>query len=295
MTGLREERVTYPQFVGSPDGRFYFFYRDGASGNGDLCVNLYDAASDRWRPLQHSLISGEGKANPYWWRPGIGLDGSLHLAWCWRRSGDASTNRDVCYAVSRDGGETWARTDGSRYALPITADQAEIADPVEEGQNLINQCSSSVDHQGRPHLAHYRNDDNGIPQIYHVCFDGKAWQAHAVTQRTEPFSLSGGGTLRLPLSRPDVVVDGGGTAYVVYRDETAGGRVRLSWAPGPAYARWRHRDLTDFSVGMWEPSYDPIAWREQGRLDLWVHACDQGNHETTTGLAAQQAWVVSLF
>lgn len=292
MTGLREERVTYPQFVGSPDGRFYFLYRDGRSGNGDLCVNAYEGG--QWQPLCHPLVSGEGRANPYWWRPGVGADGSLHLAWCWRRTGDGSTNRDVSYAVSRDGGRTWRRTDGSAYTLPITADQAEVADPVPEGQNLINSCCGCVDAGGRPHLVHYRNDARGIPQVFHVRHDGARWRAAAVTQRTAPFTLAGGGTLRPPLSRPDVVVAGSGRALVVYRDDTAGGRVRLSWADGPEYRDWTHRDLTDFPVGAWEPSYDPAAWRQHGRLELWVHRCEQGDHEVTTDLGPQPAYVLCV-
>lgn len=291
MTGHLEERVTYPQFVSSPDGRFYFLYRDGRSGRGDLCLNRYEDGV--WRPLHHPLISGEGRANPYWWRPGVGPDGSLHLAWCWRRSPDASTNSNVCYAVSRDGGERWERTDGSEYTLPITAGQAEVADPVPEGENLINQCSSDVDPHGRPHLVHYRNDPGGVPQIFHVVHDGKAWRAAAVTERRRPFSLAGGGSLRLPLSRPDVAVDRAGTAYVIYRDLDAGGRVQIRWAKEP-YLHWQGRDVTPFEVGMWEPNYDPIAWREREELHLWVCRCDQGDHERATDLEAQMAYVVRV-
>ncbi len=292
MTGHLEEHVTYPQFVASPDGRFYFVYRDGGSGNGDLCLNLW--TGEGWQVLRHPLISGEGRCNPYWWRPGVGPDGSLHLAWCWRRTGDARTNRDVCYAVSRDGGHSWLRTDGSPYRLPITSEQAEVADPVPEGQNLINQCSSFVDGLGRPHLVHYRNDAEGIPQIFHVHFDGVAWRAAPVSARTQPFSLAGGGTLRPPLSRPDVVVSSGGTAYVIYRDDESGGRVRVSWADAPEYRIWSHQDVTDFPVGAWEPSHDPVAWQDEQHLDLWVQRCEQGDHEVTTDLRAQQAYVLRV-
>ncbi len=295
MTGVREGRVTYPQFVNGPGGAFYFFYRDGGSGNGDLCLHVYDPASPGgWRALPQPLVSGEGRSNPYWWRPAVAADGTLHLAWCWRRTGNAATNRDVCYAVSRDGGLSWSRTDGSPYRLPITADQAEVADPVEEGQNLVNQCSSAVDALGRPHLVHYRNDEHGIPQIHHVHFDGARWRAHIVSRRTRPFSLAGGGTLRPPLSRPDVVVDGSGTACVVYRDDDAGGAVRVALGAGPDYDRWELQDVTDFSVGAWEPSHDPTAWRDHGSLELWVHRCEQADHEVTTDLAAQPAYVLRV-
>lgn len=291
MTGRREERVTYPQFVSAPDGRFYFFYRDGRSGQGDLCLNRYERGA--WRPLHHPLVSGEGRASPYWWRPAVGPDGSLHLAWCWRRTPDASTNFNVCYAVSRDGGERWERSDGTPYTLPITAGQAEVADPVPEGANLINQCSSFVDRQGRPHLVHYRNDPAGVPQIYHVVRDEAGWRASAVTARTRPFSLAGGGSLRLPLSRPDVVVDRAGTAHVIFRDLDEGGRILICSAAAP-YREWHRRELAPLDVGLWEPGYDPVAWREREELHLWVCRCDQGDHETVTGLEPQMAYVVRV-
>lgn len=294
MTGVREERVTYPQFIHGPGGRLHFLYRDGGSGNGDLCLNTWDPEAQRWLPLHRPLVAGEGLANPYWWRPSFDRAGALHLAWCWRRTPDAATNRDVCYAVSRDGGRSWGRSDGSPYRLPITAAQAEVADPVAEGGNLVNQCSSAADGWGRPHLVHYRNDAEGIPQIYHVHWDGAHWRAHPVTRRRGRFSLAGGGTLRPPLSRPDIVVDDAGTACVIYRDDEAGGRVRVALGRHPAYADWEIQDVWDDSVGAWEPSHDETAWRDERSLELWVHRCEQGEHERNSALAAQPASVLRL-
>jgi len=73
MTGVREGRVTYPQFVNGPAGQFYFFYRDGGSGNGDLCMHVLNpAGGGRWRALPQAVVSGEGRSNPYWWRPAVG-------------------------------------------------------------------------------------------------------------------------------------------------------------------------------------------------------------------------------
>src|ERR1019366_5745938 len=53
MTGRHEDHVTYPQFMRSPEGTLYFFYRDGKSGNGSLCLNRYDVATQSWKSLQH--------------------------------------------------------------------------------------------------------------------------------------------------------------------------------------------------------------------------------------------------
>jgi hypothetical protein len=100
MTGKTEARVTYPQFVRAPDGTLFFFYRDGASGNGRLCLNRYDANTKTWTALHHPLIDGLNRCNPYWWRPSFGPNNSLHLAWCWRDTPNARTNHDICYARS---------------------------------------------------------------------------------------------------------------------------------------------------------------------------------------------------
>jgi hypothetical protein len=128
MTGKTESHVTYPQFISAAD-TLYFFYRDGASGNGNLCLNRYDAATHTWEAMHHPLIDGENKCNPYWWRPAVGSDGSIHLAWCWRDKPDASTNHDICYARSNDGGNTWIRSDGRPQILPITPENAEVMPP----------------------------------------------------------------------------------------------------------------------------------------------------------------------
>jgi len=306
MTGQRESRVTYPQFLSSPDGRFYFFYRDGKAHNGDLCLNVYDPDSGVWTPLHHPLIAGSGLNNAYWWRPGVGPDGSLHLAWCWRWGPDHPPpegvrgmlrNSHVCYATSQDGGLTWCKSDGAQYVMPITHLSAEVVDPVPEGSNLMNQCSSTVDAQGRPHLVHYRNDEAGIPQIIHAYFDGSEWHVRPITSFQKGFSLSHRPDVRSllerrPLSRPDIAVGSDGTAYVIYRDARSGGRVQVMWASAPSYCDWKVRDLTDFPVGNWEPNYDPVAWREREELHLWVHACGEGWPERGAAGGPQMAYVV---
>ena len=99
MTGQTESHVCYPTFLNSPDGSFYFMYRDGASGNGVLCLNRY-GKNGKWTALHHPLIDGQGRASPYWWRPDFGPDGTIHLAWCWRSGFDANTNHDICYTYA---------------------------------------------------------------------------------------------------------------------------------------------------------------------------------------------------
>src|SRR5437762_1616018 len=138
MTGKNEARVTYPQFYKLANGNLMFLYRDGVSGNGNLCVNHYDTRAKTWSQMYANLISGEDARNAYW-QACVDGRGSIHISWVWRETGDVATNHDLCYARSDDGGKIWKKTDGSEYALPITASSAEIALPISQKHELINQ------------------------------------------------------------------------------------------------------------------------------------------------------------
>ena len=91
---------------------------------------------------------------------------------------------------------------------------------IAKGQNLINSCYRWPRMPlGRPHIAYYCNGPDGVPQYFHLWFDGKKWSAQQVSQRTVTFSLAGQGTLQIPISRPEIAVGRTGTAYVITRDK----------------------------------------------------------------------------
>src|SRR5690606_24741413 len=143
-----------------------------------------------------------------------------HISWTWRESPDVASNHDVLYARSTDGGRSWERSDGERYTLPITAERAEVAWPVPQGSELINQTSMAVDSWGRPSVATYwRAEGEEVPQFRLVWRDEGGWRMNNIGERTLAFRLSGGGTKRIPISRPQVVAGNDGALHVVFRDE----------------------------------------------------------------------------
>jgi hypothetical protein len=293
MTGQTEQRVTYPQFVNAPDGTLYYFYRDGGSGNGSLCLDRYDAAAHAWIVVAHPLIDGQNQCNPYWWRPEFAADGTLHLAWCWRDTPNAQTNHDLCYVASPDGGKSWRRSDGKPQTIPITRESAEVIDPIARNSNLINQCSLAVDSAGHPHLAQYFNDASGRPQYFHVWFDGAAWHRNQVSHRAGTFSLTGAGSLAIPVSRPEIAITRAGQVNILCRDAEFGGGVRAYRSTAP-YENWTAIDITHDDLGNWEPQYDLGRWRETGILSLFVLPVRQGNHEMVTNFAPQQASLLEM-
>src|SRR5437773_855659 len=138
-------------------------HRDASSGNGNLVVNHHDTKAKTWSQMYANLISGEHARNAYW-QACVDGRGSIHISWVWRESGDVATNHDLCYARSDDGGKIWKKSDGSDYALPITASTAEIALGIPQKHELINQTSMCTDDEGHPMIATYfRPEGQPVP------------------------------------------------------------------------------------------------------------------------------------
>ncbi len=289
MTGRNEDRVTYPEFYRLPNGNLLFFYRSGSSGNGDLMINHYDVATEQWTQRQAGFISGERERNAYW-QVCVDDQGVIHLSWVWRETGDVATNHDLGYARSRDGGKTWERSTGEPYVLPITEDTAEYALRIPQNSELINQTSMCADARGRPYIATYwREPDSEVPQYHLVFHDGVEWHVMPITRRTTPFSLRGGGTKRIPISRPKLIAIGGDspTLIMVFRDSERGEKVSAALCHDLERGEWDIQDLNDFSVAAWEPTYDTELWRARKKLHLFVQKVGQGDGETVEATAPQ--------
>ncbi len=295
QTGHLESQVTYPGFYQLPDGDLAFLYRDGASGDGDVLLNRYDVETEAWTAVQHPLIDGEGARNAYVNQLAVDERGGWHLTWTWRESPDVASNHDVVYAYSPDQGSSWRKSTGERYDLPITAAEGEIAWAVPQGSELINQTSMTVDDQGRPMaVTYWRDEGQEVPQFRLVWHDGARWRMSQVGERTTAFRLSGGGTKRIPISRPQVVAGRDGAVHVIFRDEERGGGITIATSRSPDHDDWTLRDVWPQPVGLWEPSYDPVLWRRDGVLHLFHQFVGQGDGETLEDVEPQVAGVVEV-
>ncbi len=295
MTGVNETNVTYPQFFKMPDGDLIFMFRDGQSGQGNLVVNRYDLKKKEWKQLQHNLIDGEGQRNAYW-QACVDSKGVIHVSWVWRETWDVSTNHDMCYAKSEDGGITWENSKGEKYILPIKAATAEYACKVPQNSELINQTSMTTDSKGQPVIASYWRELNSkIPQYHIVSLQNGKWIVSDLGFRKESFTLSGGGTKRIPISRPQIVANNKGEKsvfYLVFRDEERGSCVSLAVNKNSGEGNWKITDLTGFSVGSWEPSFDTELWKDRGVLDIFVQKVVQVDGEGKADVAPQMVYVL---
>lgn len=294
MLGKDEDKVTYPEFHKLPNGDILFFYRTGSSGWGDLVLNHYKVASKKWERVHNILIDGEDERNAYW-QACVDVNGTLHLSWVWRETGDIATNHDMCYAKSTDFGKTWQKSSGEKYKMPISMATAEYAAKIPQNSNLMNQTSMFADAEGNPFIATYFTPKNGnTPQYFVIFKTNKQWQTKQISNRTKPFSLAGGGTKKLDLSRPQIVVkedNNQKTVHYLYRDIERDNKVTVSTSTDSEFNNWKVSDITDFSVGDWEPSYDTELWKEKQKLHLFVQKMGQGDGEKLENIPPQPVYI----
>lgn len=308
MTGAHEERVTYPCFIQPPESRpdlpLMLLYRDGVWNRGTARLKVYDEAARAWTDRPAPVLSGADQkpwtSNAYWNHPVFGSDGVLHLSFVWRTDSlgpqQRINNINVCYAKSHDCGITWLTSLGQPYRLPITQVNAEAVHAVSPGSNLINQTSMALDSKNRPHVAFYSNDAQGIPQYQHLWFDGKAWHHSTISRRDRAFNLAGGGTLRIPISRPELLIDKSDNLLVIYRGDLTHDRMTVTRLLAPDY---RHEaglsaTLWDHDLGFSEPIIDRIRWRQEELLTMLLQRNDQPDGDRTYELRMAPAMLIDF-
>lgn len=296
MVGIKENHATYPEFHRLANGDLLFFYRDGSSGNGNLVINKYVVATKKWSRLQDILIDGQGHRNAYW-QACTDVKGGIHISWVWRETGDVATNHDLCYATSTDGGITWHKTTGENYQLPITEATAEVVVNIPQKSELINQTSMATDEDGKPYIATYwRPAGTSVPQYRLVYFNGTKWLTQQIASRQTPFSLSGGGTKKIPIARPQIMVSntkGKLMAIVLYRDIERGSVASLAKCSNLLKNLWQIEDITKTSLESWEPSYDTELWKTSRKLNIFIQKTGQGDGEKLDTMQPQPVYILS--
>jgi BNR repeat-containing family member len=297
MTGIAEKNVTYPEFHTLPNGNILFFYRDGQSGQGNLVINSYDIKTKKWQQLHSNLIDGEKQRNAYW-QACVDTKGTIHVSWVWRESPDVASNHDMCYAQSTDGGVTWENSKNEKYSIPINAGTAEYICRIPPKSELINQTSMYADDAGNPFIASYWKDaGDSIPQ-YHIMYKAnEKWVIQNTGFRTTAFSLSGAGTKRIPISRPQVISykkDNKNIVAVIFRDEERGSKVSIAINADISKNNWTVKDLSETAVGSWEPSFDTELWKRKKQLHLFVQYADQKDAEGKANILPQPINVLEI-
>ena len=234
MTGVAETSVTYPHFFMSPSNEMYFLYRQGGSGSGDLYIKKYNTTNKTWSDFAPGFISGTTSTpinNPYEFTLVWDAQENMHLFWNWRNSGVPTTNNNLLYAKYNKNLSRWEKSDGTPYTLPITTNNAEIADTIPISSGLANNGSNYVDTSGRPHAAYTKFAADGHSEIYHTYYNGSNW---VTTQATDLNPTISGNAW--DLARPQLLIDSSNTIYIFFTD--AGISTASNYANPPGTLYW---------------------------------------------------------
>ena len=200
----------------------------------------------------------------------------------------------MAYARSKDGGLTWERSNGEKYQLPINAKTSEYAWKIPQNSSLINQTSITADAYGNPYIANYWNEEN-TTQYQIVYLQEGIWKKENTAFRTSGFQLGGGGTKKIPISRPEILVtpnkNPSSIIHLLFRDDKRGNKISLATKDLAENVPWSIIDLTSKSVGEWEPNFDKELFKKTGKLHIFEQKVSQIDGE---GLANQPVTAIKI-
>jgi hypothetical protein len=81
-------------------------------------------------------------------------------------------------------------------------------------------------------------------------------------------------------------------AYLLFRDSERGNRVSVGKCKDLQNEPWTFLDLTEFSVDMWEPSFDTELWKKNQVLHIFIQKTAQGDGERTENIPPQMVSVL---
>ncbi len=313
--------VTYPHFVTSPAGGLVLTWRTGTSGDGDQLLSTYlpgteDPADGVWTPGRVFIgrggsYGGSNERCPYINGLDFDPDGTIHVTWTWRET-PSSSNHDICYAWSEDGGATWRNRAGAVIADTgpggrIDLDSPGIVfKPLDEQQLLINQQSQCVDREGRVHamMMHRRGDDpvgtaasysqRGTAYHHYYLEPGGRWQERRIPPDVLP-----------PGSRPCIGHDADGNLYAVYLsyDEPfdivpgrgVGALAVASASAASHYSDWRLVSALEVANEFGgEPLIDPDRLVEDGVLSVYIQENRPDDNGDTTAPLHVHEFIVGV-
>ena len=252
--------VTYPRFIPTPAGKLLFTYRFGGSGGGDEILYEYSGATGTWATVgQYTTRSGSYTGtfasstdrNAYFDMTVFDSTGRLHATWCWRETGDASSNHDLMYAYSDDIGRTWKNQLGAQIGVAGSSfmgisSPGIIAWSIPQSRNYINNSAMATDKQGRVHVVAWHLPDAEPNQVFDQAVTSKSryhhyWRGTDGIWRRNPTTFTG--------SRAKLAADDDGRLFLMYGDAsnlkiaTASPAANPEASPATSWNTWTNLNL----------------------------------------------------
>ena len=195
---LSDTKATYPDFMRNSN-LFFATYRNGGSGNSLNYAYLFDSVAKTFTKTTNSPFADGtgGKGGTAYFGKWIELNGWFYNAWCWRTTGDVSTNNQINLIKTQDFVSFYS-SKGDKLVLPITRSNnpSYCIDNVLENSGLVNQWFIiPFVFNNAVHVWYMKNDENGNNNIYLVYPDNDGYKTIKITNFNYKWSLYGVGTI----------------------------------------------------------------------------------------------------
>ena len=287
VKGRNLDRLTYPAFVTTPDGRLQLFYRTGGSGDGDTHLALYDPAKGGWG-VMGACISGKGdfqgstSRNAYPNGFDFGPRGRQHMTWVWREGQDNGkwqllNCHGLQYAFSDDAGQSWQNNAGEvigttgREPMHLESPGVTVAD-IPWRWGIMNQVTQTVDARGQLHVILWQNPPDAAGPARNM----NDWR-YVHYRRDEQ-----GRWNRQPLPcfgrKPSIVSDQDGNLVLVftrpqnleYHNVDPGGPLCIFLASAAADWKDWHQVYQSPQSFVGEPRIDKDRWQQDRILSIYA-------------------------
>lgn len=280
LSGSDDVRVSYPVMIRFFDENetLLLLYREDHS-NGQTSryhLDRWNPDTKTWEALHHPLINSpqESEGWPYFTATKqVDRRNRLHLffLWRWTATGGNDDNRNICYMMTDDYGQTWKKSDGTTYNLPVTYESAEIVDEVPTRNGLLIP-DASFDEKDNPIALYTKNDANGIQQYFVAYLKDGNWIKEQISQKTWPGHLNLPKHLRWRLSPVAyrLLVSTEGDLYALVVDPEYGDGLTLFFKKKGTSSWQRYSLISDalieseFQVDIWKWNF----WGNCNVLDI---------------------------
>ncbi len=143
-------------------------------------------------------------------------------------------------------------------------------------------------------LCYWNEENIDTTQFQVVYLEDGSWKKERTDFRKSSFNLGGGGTKSIPISRPEILIEENERekkVYLLFRDEERDNKVSIAGKSLSSNDEWKVDDLTDYSVGQWEPNYDKELFQIKNDLHIFLQKVIQVDGE---GIAEEEATPIKI-
>ena len=177
-------KATYP-FIVRNKNELYYIVRSGVSGNSIDLSYKYNQDTEAWTKTKAvpTADGTNGKGGTAYFGKWVTMsDGYSYNSFCWRRTQDMITNKDILVIKTKDF-EHFYSVDGKEMELPITNlnDGNAVVTRTDENSGIVNQWYTTMhEFNGHPIVVWMQYDNDGYSNIFFAYYE-KKWIINKVS------------------------------------------------------------------------------------------------------------------